>query len=302
METNILLENGTNELEILEFTIGSSHYGINVAKVKEIVSYQSVTPVPNAHPHVEGIFMPRDIMITVVDLAKVTNVPPSDNIKTDMLIITNFNKLNIAFHVHKVSGIHRVSWADIITPDATVSSTDNGIATGIVKINGKLIVILDFERIVNDISPETGLKIHEVDKYSARERNNIPIFIAEDSALLNKLISDSLKKAGYSNLNLSMNGQQCWDKLQEVKNSASENILDSVACVITDIEMPMMDGHRLTKLIKTDNILKDVPVVIFSSLISPEMRKKGEQLGANVQMTKPEIGMLVEELDKLLLK
>lgn len=300
METNILLENGTNELEILEFMIGDNYYGINVAKVKEIVPYQRVTPVPNAHPYVEGIFMPRETMITVVDLTKVTHAQPSENQNKDMLIITNFNQLNIAFDVHKVCGIHRVSWADINTPDATLNSAENGISTGIVKLDNKLIVILDFERIVSDISPETGLKIHDIDRFSTRERNSIPIYIAEDSALLNKMIADSLKRAGYENLNMSMNGQQCWDKLESIKNEKPDHILDIVGCVITDIEMPLMDGHRLTKLIKTDNILKDVPVVIFSSLISPEMRRKGEQLGANVQMTKPEIGRLVDELDKLL--
>ncbi len=301
METNILLENGTNELEVLEFMVGNNSYGINVAKVKEIVPYAKITPVPNSHPSVEGIFMPRDKMITVVDLADVIKAPESENVNNDMLIITNFNQLSVAFHVHKVLGIHRVSWADIITPDATVSSAENGIATGIVKLNNKLIVILDFERIVSEIAPATGLKVDEVEKFASRERNTLPIYIAEDSQLLMKLISESIKKSGYNNLNLSMNGKDCWDKLEELAKGADSNtILDKVRCVITDIEMPLMDGHRLTKLIKSHPVLKSVPVVIFSSLISEEMRRKGEQLGADVQLSKPEIGLLVEELDKLL--
>ena len=116
METNILLENGTNELEVLEFTIGQNHYGINVAKVREIIGYQSVTPVPNSHKDIEGIFMPRDIMITAINLAGYLNLPQIGN-NQGMMIITNFNKLNIAFHVQTVCGIHRVSWADIIKPD-----------------------------------------------------------------------------------------------------------------------------------------------------------------------------------------
>lgn len=301
MDTNILLENGTNELELLEFMIGENHYGINVAKVREIIPYPKVTPVPNAHPCVEGIIMPRDTMITVVDLAKATGAEPS-NARTDMLIITNFNKLHIGFHVHRVCGIHRVSWADIATPDETVSSAGAGMTTGVVKLDGKLIIILDFESIVSDIAPATGLKVQEVEKFSSRERNTIPIYMAEDSALLMKLISDSLNKAGYTNLNMSQNGQDCWDKLSSLAKEHGSSITDYVKCVITDIEMPMMDGHRLTKLIKTDPVLKDIPVVIFSSLISDEMRRKGEQLGADVQMSKPEIGLLVEEIDKLLLK
>ena len=302
METNILLENGTNELEILEFMIGDNYYGINVAKVKEIVNYVKPTPVPNAHPFVEGIFMLRDVMITVIDLAKATSSATGGGSNGDMLIITNFNKLNIAFHVHKVCGIHRVSWGDIITPDSTINSKDAGITTGVVKIDGKLIVILDFEHIVNDISPETGLKVSEVDKYASRERNQLPIYIAEDSALLLRLISDSLKKAGYENLNLSHNGKECWDKLSQIKLEHKNNISDYVSCVITDIEMPLMDGHRLTKLIKDDEILREIPVVIFSSLINDEMKAKGRALGADAQLSKPEIGMLVDAIDKLILK
>lgn len=297
METNILIESGTNELEVLEFKIGNNHYGINVAKIKEIVPYSPVTPVPNSHECVEGIFMPRDLMITVVDLARVINSPPSPDVTKDMFIITNFNKLNVAFHVHSVVGIHRVSWADIIIPDATISSAENGIATGIIKINGQLIVILDFERIVSDISPETGLKVSDIARLEGRSRSDAHILIAEDSPLLIKLISDSLTKSGYSNLTLCNNGQEAWDYLCKVKKGEAPN---DVACVITDLEMPLMDGHRLTKLIKTDELLASIPVVIFSSLINEQMRVKGASLGADVQLSKPEIGLLVSEIDKLL--
>jgi len=111
METNILLESGTNELEVLEFIVGSNHYGINVAKIKEILPYKQPTPIPNAHPCIEGIFMPRDTIITIVDLGKSLSLPPSNTTRTDMYIVTNFNKLNIAFHVNDVVGIQRVSWA-----------------------------------------------------------------------------------------------------------------------------------------------------------------------------------------------
>lgn len=299
METNILMESGTNELEVLEFTIGNNHYGINVAKVKEIVPFNYVTPVPNAHPCVEGIFMPRDTMITVIDLSKVIKAAPSQDVNKDMFIITNFNNLNVAFHVHTVVGIHRVSWADIITPDSTVSSADSGIATGIVKISNQLIIILDFERIVSDISPETGLKVSDIDALEGRERNNSHVVMAEDSPLLMALLSDSLKKAGYTNLTCCVNGQEAWDYMCKVKRGEVPN---DVKCIITDIEMPLMDGHRLTKLVKSDEALSKIPVVIFSSLINEQMRKKGESLGADVQLSKPEIGLLVNEIDKLLMK
>ena len=299
METGILLESGTNELEILEFCVGANHYGINVAKVREILPYKEPTPIPNAHPCIEGIFMPRDEIITIVDLAKHLHMPAASSSK-DMYIVTNFNKLNIGFHVHSVVGISRVSWADISKPDATLSGNGTGIATGIIKLEGKLIVILDFEKIISDISPETGLKVSEIDQLGPRQRNTAPILIAEDSALLGKLISESLSKAGYTNLTMTTNGQEAWDRLNQYK---AEGVLDQkVRLIITDIEMPQMDGHRLTKLVKDSPSFAHIPIVIFSSLVNDEMRKKGEALGADAQLSKPEIGHLVEAIDGILWK
>lgn len=298
MDTNILLESGTNELEVLEFTLGNNYYGINVAKIREILTYQPVTPIPNAHPSVEGIFMPRDTMMTVVNLKRCLGMP--DGEEEGLFIITNFNKLNIAFHVDQVIGIHRVSWEDIIKPDSTINSEDDSASTGVIKLDGKLVVILDFEKIVTDISPETGLKVSDVDNMQDRERSDSTILIAEDSPLLSKLITDCLRKAGYTNLIITANGQEAWDKLTELKKAGT--VRSDVQCIITDIEMPLMDGHRLTKLCKTDDTIKPIPLVIFSSLVNEEMRRKGEQLGADAQLTKPEIGMLVDAIDKLIEK
>ncbi|MBQ8247004.1 MAG: chemotaxis protein CheV [Lachnospiraceae bacterium] len=297
MDTNILLENGTNELEVLEFILDGNSYGINVAKIREIIPYQEVTPVPNAHPSIEGIFMPRDVMITAIDLKNCLQRGQSEG--TGLFIITNFNKLDIAFHVDQVIGIHRVSWGSIIKPGTTVSNAEDGISTGIIKIDGKLIIILDFEKIITDISPETGLKMAEIDALGERKRYDVPILIAEDSPLLNKLIVDSLKKAGYHNLIHTENGKEAWDIICDCKEKGTLD--DHVKCLITDIEMPLMDGHRLTRLVKEDDATKDIPVVIFSSLVNDDMKKKGESLGADAQLSKPEIGNLVRVIDSLVL-
>jgi two-component system chemotaxis response regulator CheV len=115
---------------------------------------------------------------------------------------------------------------------------------------------------------------------------------------LSKLITDCLKKAGYERLIVTANGQEAWDKLREFKEQG--NVKDKVHCIITDIEMPKMDGHRLTKLVKTDDELKSIPLIIFSSLVNEEMKRKGESLGADAQLTKPEIGMLVDAIDRLI--
>ncbi len=298
MDSKILMESGTNELEVLEFNVSGNSYGINVAKIKEIIPYQPVTPVPNSHPSIEGIFMPRDIMITAIDLRNCLQRGTSE--PGGLFIVTNFNNLDIAFHVDSVLGIHRVSWTEITKPNETVSTVDESISTGIIKINNKLVIILDFEKILSDINPETGLKVEEVDLIERNsKRNEKAILIAEDSVLLNKMIVESLKKAGYVQLIHTANGQEAYDVIQDCKRKGT--LKEDIQCVITDIEMPMMDGHRLTKLIKTDEETKHIPVVIFSSLVNEEMRKKGEALGADAQLSKPEIGNLVRLIDGLLL-
>ena len=296
METKILLENGTNELEVLEFVVDGNSYGINVAKIREIIPYQSITPVPNAHPSVEGIFMPRDAMITAIDLRNCLQRGQSQ--PGGLFIITSFNKLDIAFHVDSVIGIHRVSWVDIIKPGATVTTAEDGISTGIIKIDGKLIIILDFEKIITDINPETGLTVTEIEALGQRDGSMVPILIAEDSSLLRKLIVDSLKKAGYDNIIKAENGEEAWEYITSCRDKGT---LDrEVKLLITDIEMPLMDGHRLTKLVKSDESTSQIPVIIFSSLVNEEMRRKGEDLGADAQLSKPEIGNLVKVIDKLL--
>ncbi len=298
MDTKILLENGTNELEVLEFTIAGNSYGINVAKIKEIINYQTVTPVPNAHPSIEGIFMPRDRMITAIDLKNCLQRGMSE--PGGLFIVTNFNKLDIAFHVDSVVGIHRLSWGDIIKPDTTVSATSDSTTLGIIKLNEKLIIILDFEKIVSDINPETGLRSNQLAELGTREKSDVPILITEDSPLLNRLIVDALHTAGYANIKNTSNGQEAYEVIQKAVQNGTLN--KEVQLVITDIEMPVMDGHHLTKLIKTNDATSHLPVVIFSSLVNAEMRLKGQQLGADAQLSKPEIGELVTVLDSLLAK
>ncbi len=296
MDSNILLESGTNELEVLEFVINGNHYGINVEKVREILTYQEITPVPNSDPCIEGIFMPRGDIITVIDLFRALGFENEERSK-NYLIVTNFNNLNIAFDVQQVLGINRVSWSEVVKPDATVSGPGTGVATGIIKKFDHLLIILDFERIVEGICPETSLKISQVEGLDARERNNIPLVIAEDSMLLCQLISDALHTAGYTKLIIKNNGQEAWDYLAELRKNNGVDY--GVKCLITDIEMPQMDGHHLIKKVRETEGLKHIPIIIFSSLINDDMKRKGEQLGANAQISKPEIGQLVGILDSL---
>ena len=295
----ILLESGTNEIEIMKFTIGGNLYGINVAKVREIMISAPVKPMPHAHPAVEGIFKPRDAVLTVVDLPKYLGDEREKDPK-DIFIVTNFNKMFIAFRVHTVDRISRISWTDIQKPDKTVSGGAESVATGIAQCDGELVTILDFERIVAEIAPETSIQMSEVEQLGPRERNDKPIWVAEDSILLSKMIEDSLRKANYVNLHMFSNGLELWEALTALPQGG--DLTRDVALIITDIEMPQMDGHRLTKLVKDSSRFKEIPLIIFSSLISEEMRRKGRDLGADEQLTKPEIGHLVDVMDHLLVR
>lgn len=300
VDTKILLESGTNEIEIMEFMIDGDLFGINVAKVREILMPSAIKAMPQSHPAVEGVFKPRDRVITVINLPKYLGLAESSENGRDLFIITNFNKLYVAFRVHSVEGIDRVSWKAIQKPDKTIYGGDCGVATGLAECNGRLVTILDFEKIVADIAPETGIKLSDIEKMEKKQRDQRPIMVAEDSILLSKMIEEALIKAGYLNVRMYNNGKEAWDYLSEIRNDA--DIYDKVSCIITDIEMPQMDGHHLTKLVKSDAILKKIPLIIFSSLINEEMQIKGKALGADEQLSKPEIVHLVNVIDSLVEK
>lgn len=297
-KNDILLESGTNEIEIMEFKIADNLFGINVAKVREIIMPCPIKVMPNAHPAIEGIIKPRDQVITLVNLPGYLGLPPAEQDERNLFIVTSFNQLSIAFRVHTVVGIDRISWSAIQKPDKTIYGGGDGVATGIAQYEDRLITILDFEKIVADIAPSTSIQIDKLDKLGVRTPSSKPVLIAEDSILLSKMIRESLTKAGYTNLIECSDGQEAWDYLSKIRDS--ENILSKAACVITDLEMPRMDGHRLTRLMKSDPALRQVPIVIFSSLINPDMERRGKSLGADEQLAKPDIVHLVEVIDRLI--
>ena len=298
-QTKILLESGTNELEIMEFTVGGELFGINIAKIREIMRAQETKRMPNSHNFVEGIFKQRGEVITVIDLAKCLNIERTENKSHDIFILTHFNKLNFAFRVESVVGIDRVSWEDIKKPDKVIYSGEDSVATAIAEYKDRLITILDFEKIIADISPETSITLDRLDELGDRVESQKKILVAEDSMMLSNLIIGFLHKSGYKNTVKFNNGKEAWNYLTEAKESGLP-ISNYVSCIVSDIEMPLMDGHRLTKLIKTDDELKHIPVILFSSLISDELRIKGQEVGADEQITKPEIVELVSIMDRLI--
>lgn len=303
MNTNILLESGTNELELLEFQVGDNNFGINISKVVEIMMDQEVTPVPNAPDEIEGVFIPRDKLISVIDLHKVIHVPHASTGK-EIFIICEFNRMNVAFHVTSVKGIQRISWSDISDPPAVANGNGSdaiGLATGVAKIDDRIIIIMDFEKIVSTLNRDAGLDLHgleQIDKASEIVGSK-RLVVADDSKFLNKMITDSLGKMGFHNVVSFSNGQDAWEYIQAFKDKG-DDITSHIACVISDIEMPKMDGHRLTKLIKDDKVLRKIPVLLFSSLINEQMIAKGKSVGADGQFSKPQMKELISSLVDIL--
>lgn len=299
-EQGILLETGTNELEIVVFTVGNATYGINVMKVREIINPLPVTSVPNVHPHVSGIIRLRGEVLTLIDMAKVLGSAPSEHPENDKYIVAELNKMKVAFHVHNVSRIYRISWEQIEKPSKLYEGDDT-LTIGVVKMEDQMVLLLDYEKILVDINPDSGINVNQLKVLGPRERSMKKIFVADDSAMLRELIRTTLNEAGYENIDFFDNGQMLWNRLEELEEEHKENITKEVQLVITDIEMPQMDGHHLTRLIKENETLSKIPVIIFSSLISPDLRHKGDKVGANGQVTKPEIVKLVQIIDSLIL-
>ncbi|KGX91579.1 chemotaxis protein CheV [Pontibacillus halophilus JSM 076056 = DSM 19796] len=298
-QKGILLESGTNELEVVEFTIGANKFGINVIKVKEILLPVPVTRIPHSHPSVEGIMDIRGEVVPVVDVAHMLGFPPSEQPAHDKFILSEFNQTRIVFHVHTVTQIHRISWGDIEKPDKMYQGLETQV-NGVVKVNDEMVLLLDFEQMIANIHPESTIQKDQIKRLGERQRMNKQVLIAEDSALLRAMLEETLHEAGYENVTAFENGKEALDYLLQL-DTTEKQIEEYFQLVITDIEMPQMDGHHLTKRIKEEDSLKGLPVIIFSSLITDDLRHKGELVGADAQISKPEIASLVEHMDRLVL-
>jgi two-component system chemotaxis response regulator CheV len=324
--TDILLEAGTNELEIVEFYLEEEpkesddtapnqeetvleegqkpsrkgYYGVNVAKVLEIIRMPKVTEMPEvSHPAVLGAFNLRSRIIPLLDLStwlkkkRVENEPPK-------VIVTEFNQVTSAFMVSGVTRIHRISWEDVEAPNKYVSALSSESITGVVKFDDRIVFILDLERIVSELNPAMRLQFDdnfELDGYSGYKA-----LIADDSPLIREMIRDMLGQAGFQ-VEKTNNGRECWDRLVEIKQRAQDEdrpITDYVQVLVSDIEMPMMDGHHLCKRVKEDPVLRDLPVILFSSLITDKLRHRGETVGADDQVSKPEITYLARRAAALI--
>ncbi len=297
-EKGVLLESGTNELEIVEFMVANNRFGINVIKVREIINPAPIVAIPHAHRNIEGIMEIRGEILPVINMARVLGYPDSVNPVQDKLIVSEFNKQKVVFHVHGVDKINRISWEQIEKPTNLYQNAENQII-GVVRREDGMILLLDFEKILVDINPSTGINHDRLKEIERKDRSSYRIVVAEDSALLRKLISDTLMEAGFQKIDFFENGKDALDYLEDAIKDDGD--IDKVVdLVITDIEMPVMDGLFLTKQIKQNPLLSKVPVIIFSSLITDDLRHKGQTVGADAQVSKPEIVELIKLMDGLL--
>ncbi|HFL1038425.1 TPA: chemotaxis protein [Listeria monocytogenes] len=299
-EKGILLQSGTNELEIVTFTVGENLFCINVLKVKEIIHPLEVTPVPDSNPAIEGVSQVRGEIMPVVNLARVMKLPEIEPENTKF-IITELNQMKIVFRVDEVHRIQRISWEQIEEPKKLSIGLEE-LAVGIVKLDGNLVLLLDYEKIIYEISGNADFAVTGEDRMARKvNREEKTIFIAEDSQMLRQLLEDTLHEAGYTNLQFFANGREAQEHIFKLLKEQKEQTFENVNLLITDIEMPQMDGHHLTKVIKEDEIGRELPVVIFSSLITEDLEHKGAGVGADAQVSKPNIHQLINILDELVL-
>ncbi|EAG5012978.1 chemotaxis signal transduction protein CheV, partial [Listeria monocytogenes] len=291
-EKGILLQSGTNELEIVTFTVGENLFCINVLKVKEIIHPLEVTPVPDSNPAIEGVSQVRGEIMPVVNLARVMKLPEIEPENTKF-IITELNQMKIVFRVDEVHRIQRISWEQIEEPEKLSIGLEE-LAVGIVKLDGNLVLLLDYEKIIYEISGNADFAVTGEDRMARKvNREEKTIFIAEDSQMLRQLLEDTLHEAGYTNLQFFANGREAQEHIFKLLKEQKEQTFENVNLLITDIEMPQMDGHHLTKVIKEDEIGRELPVVIFSSLITEDLEHKGAGVGADAQVSKPNIHQLI---------
>ncbi|AAO07044.1 chemotaxis protein [Vibrio vulnificus] len=315
--STILTESGTNELEIIEFHLEkvlpngetkTCYYGINVAKVREVIQVPETTDYPNAQPHMIGVFSSRDVLTPLVDLAGWLGVPTRPAVERKFVIVTDFNKMTNGFLIDSISRIHRISWNDVESPSQFLEAGEQDCVVAVVRKDGNLIMILDFEKIIADINPELSMEKYDVktdrsvdlNQRMVTKRNAKTIMVVDDSAFIRSLIQETLTSAGY-NIIACKDGGEAHDKLMNLIEVAREENLplsELIDAVVTDVEMPRMDGMHLVKRLRDSEAYKTLPIVMFSSLMSEDNRAKALALGANDTITKPEIGRMVSLMDK----
>lgn len=294
---NILLDPGTNEVEFLLISLGTQRYGVNVSKVCTIQVFdpQKVVPLPNQTSAVIGVMTFRDKTISIVDLAVTMGWPPveKDSVKR-LLVVAEFNQRTTGFVVDGVDRIERFGWGQFEPITGTTCSNTEASILGTVRVPDGLILIIDLETIMAGLDPTMNMQHYAPHIEAATvPRAGIKIIHCDDSILIQKVVVKVLSDAGFESVKQFSNGE-------ETLNYLKESGADQVDIILSDIEMPRMDGLSLCKTLKQDKRFSETPFVFFSSLITEQMLAKCRAVGGNGAFSKPQIDILVGEIDKII--
>jgi two-component system chemotaxis response regulator CheV len=301
-QTGILLEAGTNEVEILEFLVSGQSFGVNVAKVKQLLCRDGVTikRLDFASRGVVGTTLFRGKPILVVDFHTILKKPPiagADNSR-QLLLVTEFNQTMTGFLIDSANRIHRMSWAKL-NPVDTVMSDIATYVTGVITLEDRITLVLDLERILAEINPRTAIQNIEPAHAALNNREQIILF-ADDSTMIRTATAAHLKKAGFDNLLLAKDGVDAFKQLQEIQAKAQREgkpVSHYLNLILTDIEMPEMDGLTLCKKIRQELKWTDIPILVYSSLINEQMIAKCKAVGATSAMSKPAIDQVIRNIE-----
>jgi two-component system chemotaxis response regulator CheV len=298
---------GTNRLEVLLFSLGKDintgrveTYGVNVFKVREVMLVPDITHPPDMPPSVEGMVSLRGSMVPVINLPDFCGVQTEE--EPTILIITEYNKHVQGFLVHAVDTIERLAWDDVKVPPAMMAQQHGGLVTAVTELKDKrLVMIMDVEMVLAKTSG-FGEKEEEFAGIKQFENKNIKILFADDSSIARGQIVRTLDHLGASYISC-INGSEAWKKLREIADRAEatgQRVQDSISLILTDVEMPEMDGYVLTKKVKDDVRFDGIPVVMHSSLSADANMELGRGVGADAYVAKFEPLELAAKLDELL--
>jgi two-component system chemotaxis response regulator CheV len=298
---------GTNKLEILLFTLGTDArtgrhetFGINVFKVREVMRTPTITAAPDMPEAVKGMVSLRGQLVPVVDLAEYAGVKPDS--PRDIMIVTEYNGHTQGFLVEAVDTILRLDWSQMRVPPAMlVSSQLGGLVTAITELaDGRLVMMLDVERVLSETTKIDDEFLFTNIKPLGRE--DVTVLFADDSSIARSQIERTLNALGIRAIS-TVNGRVAWDelrKLAEHADASGRKVKDMVQLVLTDVEMPEMDGYILTKNIKSDPHFAGIPVIMHSSLSSMSNQQLGKSVGIDEYVSKFEPQRLAETLTRLL--
>ena len=307
MKIDDSLKVGSNEMELVDFRILKQEndsvyegiYGINVSKVREIIRVPVLTDLPGTPEFIEGIFDLRSVVIPVVNLAKWMGITePEDVEKNSRIIITEFNNVLIGFIVHEAKRIRRINWSDI-EPATFVSgsgSLDGSKITGVTKIEGdNVLLILDLESVVQDLGlyePDVGDIPQDLDTFSGLA------LVLDDSSTARKIVKDALEKMGFTVVE-AMDGEEGLEKLDDMYNMYGDNIAQHLKIIISDVEMPKMDGFHFASSTKNDGRFNNIPIIFNSSISDSFSEGRGKEAGGEAYLVKFQASSFYDEVARI---